>query len=146
WWWAVVSIPAGQLPTPTNYFLLPLNLMRMGLHDTTPLKGGGSMGDEEDVDQRDAETMDDAGETVPEEQAVGQQVVPFMGDELAAAMTAGGSIYITLPGMCAALGLNVKGQMQRIKRTRALAAGLRLIPLKTSGGTQRMNCLRVDRI
>jgi hypothetical protein len=69
-----------------------------------------------------------------------------MGDELAVAMTEGGAIYITLPGMCSALDLHVKGQMQRIKRTRALAAGLRLIPLKTTGGLQRINCLRVDRI
>src|SRR5690242_10786683 len=100
------------------------------------------MSDEDDQeDQLESENV-----PVLEEQAVEQQVVPFMGDELAAAMTVGGNIYITLPGMCIALGLNTKGQMQRIKRTRALTAGLRLIPLKTSGGTQRINCLRVDRI
>jgi hypothetical protein len=36
-----------------------------------------------------------------------------MRDELAAAMTAGGAIYITLSGMCAALGLHAIGQMQQ---------------------------------
>lgn len=81
-----------------------------------------------------------------EEQAVEQQLIPFMGDELAAALTSTGSIYITLPAMCSALGLDLKGQMQRIKRTRVLASGLRLIPLRTSGGTQRINCLRVDKV
>jgi hypothetical protein len=51
-----------------------------------------------------------------------------------------------LPGICAALGLTVNGQMQRIKRTSSLVKGLRRIPLQTRGGTQAINCLRVDRV
>jgi len=41
-----------------------------------------------------------------------------MGDDLAAAMAPGGSIYISLPGMCAALGLSTQAQLRRIERTR----------------------------
>jgi hypothetical protein len=82
----------------------------------------------------------------PEEQSIDQQIVPFMGDELAAAMTAEGTIYITFPGMCTALGLNVRGQTQRVQRTRTLSRALRRIPLETRGGLQRINCLRVDKL
>lgn len=83
---------------------------------------------------------------IPEESAIDQRIVPFMGDDLAAALTSGGDIYISLNGMIAALGLNARGQTQRIQRTPTLARGLRRIPLQTSGGVQRVNCLRVDKI
>jgi antirepressor protein len=83
---------------------------------------------------------------IPHEQAIQQRPVPFMGDELAAAMTAGGNIYITLPGVCRALGLNTQAQFRRIVRTPSLAKHLRSIPLDTRGGVQQVNCLRVDKI
>ena len=51
-----------------------------------------------------------------EEYALEQKVIPFMGDELAAALTQSGGIYISLPGMCGALGLNTRGQLQRIQQ------------------------------
>jgi hypothetical protein len=35
-----------------------------------------------------------------EEQVIEQQIAPFMGDDLAAALVPGGNIYITLAGMC----------------------------------------------
>lgn len=80
------------------------------------------------------------------ENAIEQRPVAFMGDDLAAARTAAGAIYITLPGMCRALGLGVQPQLRRILRTPALAKGLRVIPLETRGGAQAVNCLRVDRV
>ncbi len=80
------------------------------------------------------------------EQALEQKPVPFWGDELAAAMTAGGNIYIALPAMCRALGLGTQAQLQRILRTPTLAKGLREIPLETRGGVQDTNCLRVDKV
>lgn len=92
------------------------------------------------------DTDDTSGADVPEEQPIEQQLIPFMGDELAAAMTAGGTIYITFAGMCTALGLNVRGQAQRVQRTRSLRLALRRIPLETRGGLQRINCLRVDKL
>ncbi|HLX56148.1 MAG TPA: phage antirepressor N-terminal domain-containing protein [Ktedonobacteraceae bacterium] len=84
------------------------------------------------------------GADISEEQVIEQQLVPFMGDDLAAALAPGGHIYITLPGMCSALGLNTRGQLQRIQRTRTLSKGLRRIPIKTKGGFQHLNCLRID--
>lgn len=83
---------------------------------------------------------------IPEESAIDQRIVPFMGDDLAAALTSSGDIYISLNGMIAALGLNARGQTQRIQRTPTLARGLRRIPIQTKGGAQRVNCLRVDKI
>jgi hypothetical protein len=95
----------------------------------------------EDQDQTTNETN---GADISEEQVIEQQIVPFMGDDLAAALAPGGNIYITLPGMCNALGLNTRGQLQRIQRTRTLSKGLRRIPIKTKGGFQQLNCLRID--
>ncbi len=69
-----------------------------------------------------------------------------MGDELAAAKTPNESIYISLNALCQALGVSGKAQTERIQRTPTLAKGLRRIPLKTAGGTQRVNCLRIDRV
>lgn len=80
------------------------------------------------------------------ERIVEQRPIPFMGDELAAALTSGGNIYITLPGIARALGLNTQAQLRRILRTPTLARGLQIIPLETPGGTQTVNCLRVDKV
>jgi hypothetical protein len=46
------------------------------------------------------------GTDISEERVIAQQLVPFLGDDLAAALAPGGHIYITLPGICNALGLN----------------------------------------
>src|SRR5712691_7480477 len=90
--------------------------------------------------------QDDVEQPAEEEYALEQRVIPFMGDELAAALTQTGGIFISLPGMCGALGLNTRGQLQRIQRTNELAIGLRRIPLQTKGGRQVLNCLRIDKL
>jgi hypothetical protein len=96
--------------------------------------------DEQDQDQ---ETTDD---NIPEEEVSQLEIIPFMGDELAAALTPGGIVYISLPGICKALGLTVQPQLLRIKRTRSLLRGLRQMPFSTRGGSQRTYCLRVDKV
>ncbi|HEY7849374.1 MAG TPA: hypothetical protein VIC27_04875 [Ktedonobacterales bacterium] len=55
---------------------------------------------EDDEQTRDemSDTSETSGADVPEEQPIEQQIVPLMGDELAAAMTEGGTVYITFPG------------------------------------------------
>jgi len=91
--------------------------------------------------------MDEEQQPILEEQSVNQQVIPFEGDDLAAAQSPTGEIYISLPGACAALGLNTVGQMQRIQRTPTLAKGLRRMRLQTGKrGMQNVNCLRLDRV
>jgi hypothetical protein len=98
------------------------------------------------MDEDQESTADDNGIEVPEEQVTEQKIIPFEGDELTAALSPGGVIYISLPSMCKALGLPTNTQIQRIKRTKSLIKGLRLIPLATRGGFQRANCLRVDKV
>ncbi len=92
------------------------------------------------------QNQDLEAEPPTEEYALEQKVIPFMGDELAAALTQSGGIFISLPGMCNALGINPRGQLQRIQRTRELSLGLRQIPLVTRGGRQTVNCLRLDKL
>ena len=84
--------------------------------------------------------------TVLEETAVDQRLIPFLDDELIAALTPSEAIYISLNAMCRALGISGKSQTERIQRTPTLAKGLRRIPLHTPGGVQRVNCLRVDKV
>ena len=93
-----------------------------------------------------SEPGDQKAVVIREEAAIEQRVVPFEGDDLAAAVTSTGEIYISVSGMCAALGLVARRQYARIQRTPSLAKGLRRIPLKTKGGLQPVNCLRIDRI
>src|SRR6266699_3981951 len=95
---------------------------------------------EQDIEANDTDI------DIPEEQVIEQQIVPFLGDDLAAALTPGGIIYISLPGMCKALGLLTRGQIRRIRETKSLTKGLRRIPLATRGGFQHANCLRVDKV
>lgn len=104
------------------------------------------MSDEQEREQNEQGEQDTPQIAIPQEQAIEQRPVPFLGDDLAAARTAAGAIYVTLPGMCRALGLDLRGQIRRIERTPALAKGLRVIPLETRGGVQPVNCLRVDRV
>src|SRR4051794_24064639 len=96
--------------------------------------------------QPQPEIIEPAAAPIPEEQALDQRIVPFMGDDLVAARTAPGDVYISLRGMCRALGLHSQGQLQRIQRTAELAKGLRRIPLDTPGGRQKVNCLRIDKL
>ncbi len=102
---------------------------------------------QDEREDMEPDVADGADTDIPEERAIRQSEVTFWGDALAAALTETGAVYISLPGMCGALGLNVKGQMQRIKRTRSLAKGLRLIQLASQQrGMHPTNCLRVDKI
>ena len=49
------------------------------------------------------------GTDISEEQVIAQQMVPFMGDDLAAALAPDGHIYITLPGIYSAGGKTATG-------------------------------------
>lgn len=92
---------------------------------------------------------DEEKETIEaiEEQVIEQRIIPFEGDELAAARGQSGSVFVSIPGLCRALGMNAQGQTRRISRTKSLAKGLRQIPLKTpKRGVQLTYCLRLDRV
>lgn len=107
------------------------------------------LGEDEDTvmsDELDASDERAQEIAIPQEQAIEQRQILFMDDDLAAARTAAGAIYVTLPGMCRALGLGLRAQIRRVERSPALAKGLRVIPLDTRGGVQQVNCLRIDRV
>ena len=80
----------------------------------TPLSKGGKSIVSDDHDQAQDLPVD-----VPQEQTLEQRPAPFIGDELAAALTTGGNISISLPGMCTALHLNRQAQVRRITPTAA---------------------------
>lgn len=103
---------------------------------------------EHEIDQLDAtpQPITEITTEITDEQAIEQRPIPFMGDDLAAARTAEGAIYVTVPGMCRALGLNLQAQVRRMTRTPALAKGLRRIPINTGNVVQVINCLRIDRV
>ncbi|MDQ2810169.1 MAG: ORF6C domain-containing protein [Chloroflexota bacterium] len=82
----------------------------------------------------------------PMEQVREQQIVPFLGDQLTTALTTTGNIYISLPGICQALGLNGQAQTRRVQRNAVLARGLQRILLATAGGPQAVFCLRIDKL
>lgn len=86
---------------------------------------------------------DAPSETIAE-QVVEQHTVTFREHILVVACTNFLSFYVSVPSVCMALGLNVKGQIQRMKRTPALETGLRLLPLETRGGVQSTYCLNVE--
>lgn len=79
-----------------------------------------------------------------EERVAEQYTIVFQGDTLTVVATNHLAFYVSIPSICVALGLNVKGQIQRIKRTAVLKDGLRLLPLETNGGMQRMSCMHVE--
>ena len=53
-----------------------------------------------------------------DDEVVAQQTVEYLGDELLILLTRTGELYLSLASVCAALGLNVRGQTQRIGRTK----------------------------
>lgn len=78
------------------------------------------------------------------ERVLAQHYVSYLEDELLIALTESGSLFVSLPSLCTALHLNARGQLQRIQRTAHLLDGLRQLPLKTRGGIQAVNCLRLE--
>lgn len=58
-------------------------------------------------------------EVVPVE----QKSVDFYGDELTAVRAEDGQVYVSIRHMCAALGIDRRGQMRRIRDNEVLAEG-----------------------
>jgi hypothetical protein len=82
--------------------------------------------------------------SVPGEDVRAQKRMQWNGEEILVALTQTRDCFVSLPTTCKALGLNPRGQLQRIQRTPALQVGLRQLPLSTRGGLQRLNCLHTD--
>jgi hypothetical protein len=76
--------------------------------------------------------------------SIEQKSVEFYGDDLTAVRASNGRIYAGLTQMCHALGLNPRGQSQRIDRHTILSRGKGVCKIHTPGGEQSVVMLRVD--
>ncbi len=72
------------------------------------------------------------------------KVVDFYGDQISAAQGADGEIYVPLNPLTAFLGLERRGQMQRIGRDPVLSRRTRSLTIDTGGGPQKQVCLPLD--
>ncbi len=79
-----------------------------------------------------------------DEQVIAQQTIYCFDTDVIMVLTGADDCYVSLPASCKALGLNIRGQLQRIQRTPTFNERLRQLPLQTRGGTQRINCLPVN--
>jgi hypothetical protein len=85
-----------------------------------------------------AETPDEGmRDLVPSE----QHTVPFYGQPLLAVRLADGRIAVILRRLCERMGLATNAQIERIKRTEAIADELMTVRVETEGGPQRMPAL-----
>lgn len=75
---------------------------------------------------------------------VEQRSVSFYGDDLTAVQADDGRIYASVKNMCDALGLNPRGQSQRIDRHTVLSRGKGVCKIHTPGGEQNVVVLRAD--
>lgn len=73
-----------------------------------------------------------------------QQDISYFGQQVALVIDQHGTCWVSIPSACKALGLNTRGQQQRIERTQELAQASCQITVSTRGGAQRVNCLRVE--
>ena len=76
--------------------------------------------------------------------AIEQRTVHFYEDQLLAVKGQDGQIYVSIRHLCDVLGLNQRGQVQRIERTTALNRGYRKGDVETAGGKQNTSLLRAD--
>ena len=78
-----------------------------------------------------------------------QKQVEFYGDELTAVRVDTGKIYVALPSMCHALGLNIQAQSRRINRHEVLSNGYTKLAIlasfnKEESTRRRMGVLQAD--
>src|SRR5690348_11178206 len=74
----------------------------------------------------------------PSEEVIAQRTLFCFDQEVLLVLTQA-SVYVSLPNSCAVLGLNTRGQLQRLQRTATLQDGLRQLTVQTRGGIQRVN-------
>ena len=75
---------------------------------------------------------------------VQQRIVPFHGDELIAVQRSDGNIFVHFGRLCDNLGLARSPQVRRVQRHEVLNTGLVTLTVVTEGGSQSVQCLRID--
>lgn len=76
--------------------------------------------------------------------ALDRRIIPFYGDDLIAVQDADGTIYVLFARLCENLGLARRSQVLRVQRHGVLAKGLISLQVRTEGGPQEVQCLRLD--
>ncbi len=77
-------------------------------------------------------------------QPLEQHVVPFYGDEVVAVQQPDSTIYVLFARLCENLGLARRPQVLRVGRHAILSKGLVTLQVRTEGGPQDVQCLRLD--
>lgn len=76
---------------------------------------------------------------------VEQVEVPFLNDLLLALQGIDGEVYVPVVPVAERLGMaSPYSQIARIRRDETMTEALRRMPIETSGGMQKMQCLHVD--
>ena len=72
------------------------------------------------------------------------RVIPFHGDQLIAVQQPNGTVFVHFARVCENLGLSRPTQVRKVSAHAVLSKGLLTLPIETEGGTQKVQCLRVD--
>ena len=72
------------------------------------------------------------------------RVISFHGDQLIAVQQPNGTVFVHFPRVCENLGLSRPTQVRKVSAHAVLSKGLLTLPIETEGGTQQVQCLRVD--
>jgi hypothetical protein len=75
-----------------------------------------------------------------------QREFPCLDGQVILAVDQYEACWISVPSACKLLGVNARGQQQRIARTQELAQACQQIVLATRGGPQRITCLKVEQV
>jgi len=74
-----------------------------------------------------------------------RRITVLTDDEIVAVRTPDGAIYLPVKPLCLNLGINDRGQIQRIRRDKAMTEGLRQLRVETAArGLQPTQCLLLD--
>ena len=73
-----------------------------------------------------------------------QHIVPFYDDELVAIEQDDGTIFVLFTRLCDNLGLDRRSQARRTQRHAVLERGLVTLEVRTAGGPQQLQCLKLS--
>ena len=82
---------------------------------------------------------------IPLEPVLEQRLITFEQDDLLAARAENG-IYIAVHALCTAFSLETNGQIRRMKTTKNLSRGLRIMKLKGNRGLRDITCLHLKKV
>jgi len=77
-------------------------------------------------------------------EALTQHTVLFHGDEIVAVQQDDAIVFVVFSLLCGNLNLERTSQARRVQRHEVLRSGFATLPIKTEGGIQNMQCLRLD--